>query len=244
MPNRFLRQQSMDWMTLDPRTQRRRLLAVAGAAVLLVAAFVWQHQAFAAVVHAVVNACREAGPVVYFGAMAILPIFGFSLFAFVATAGPVFGPTLGLGHVIAYGLIALTANVSIAYVLSSRWLRPLATRILRWLGYSLPDTRRFGAWEIAMLVRLLPGPPFALQSCAMGVARVPFSAYLPVSVFVPALYFAGMVFLGGGVAAGDHRAEIEACILLVAIGALVHWLRRRVSARIRLQRETPAAAVA
>jgi uncharacterized membrane protein YdjX (TVP38/TMEM64 family) len=223
----------MDWMTPDPTTRRRRLLLVVAVVVLLIAAFLWQREACAAAVHAVLNVCRAAGPLVYFGAMAILPMFGFSLFAFVATAGPVFGPTLGVGHVILYGLVALSANVTISYVLASRWLRPVAMRMLRWLGYSLPDTRRFGAWEIAMLVRLLPGPPFALQSCALGVARVPFSAYLAVSVGIPALYFAAMVILGGGVAAGNHQAVIEACILLCGIGALVHWLRRRIVARIR-----------
>ena len=43
---------------------------------------------------------REAGPWPFFIAMAVLPAVGFPLSPFALAAGPVFGPTLGVGKAI------------------------------------------------------------------------------------------------------------------------------------------------
>lgn len=190
-------------------------------------------------VNAVIAWCRLAGPWAFFGAMAILPVFGFSLFAFVAAAGPVFAPVLGVSHVIGYGVLALGVNVTLSYVLAAGALRPLAERIVAWFGYRLPDVRKYGGWELVLMVRLLPGPPFGLQSCALGIAHIPFRAYLVTSVAVPALYYCGMVFLGSGLADHDVWAAAAAAALITLVAFAVHRLRRRLWTRWR-----PAAATA
>jgi uncharacterized membrane protein YdjX (TVP38/TMEM64 family) len=187
------------------------------------------HRDLSAEVDRVIEACRSAGPEVYFGAMAILPIFGFSLFAFVASAGPIFAPTLGVGPVIGCGLGALAVNVSLSYLLARRALRPLAERLIRHFGWALPDVCRYGPWEVAFLTRLLPGPPFGLQSCLLGVAGMPFGIYLVTSLAVPALYFSGMVCLSSGAAMHSPWAAGGAGLALVLVGWAAHRLRLRLT---------------
>jgi uncharacterized membrane protein YdjX (TVP38/TMEM64 family) len=173
----------------------------------------------------VIGFCRSGGPGLYFTAMAILPVFGFSLFAFVASAGPIFAPVMGIGPVIACGIAALAANVTLSYLLARYALRPSALRWTRRQGWRLPDARRCGAWEMALLVRLIPGPPFGLQSCVLALAGTPFGIYLPTSVAIPSVYFCGMVCVGDG--ALTHRPWLAAgagCGLLL-VGWMAHRLR-------------------
>ena len=166
--------------------------------------------------------------------MAVLPVFGFSLFAFVVSAGPIFAPVLGVGPVMACGMAALAANVSLSYLLARYALRPCALRWTQRQGWTLPDVRRYGPWEVALLVRLIPGPPFGLQSCLLALAGTPFGIYLPTSVAIPALYFCGMVCVGDG--AFTHRPWLAAGAgaALLFVGWIAHRLR------LRLTRSGPA----
>src|ERR1041384_4967983 len=49
---------------------------------------------------------RDAGAGPFFAAMAVLPAAGFPISAFNVVAGPVFGPTLGVGTVIGGAVLA------------------------------------------------------------------------------------------------------------------------------------------
>jgi uncharacterized membrane protein YdjX (TVP38/TMEM64 family) len=189
-----------------------------------------EHRSIAATVNRVVELCHSAGPWVYFAAMAILPVFGFSLFAFVASAGPLFVPSLGAAAVIASGVAALTVNVTLSYLLARRALRPLAERLIRHFGCVTPDFGRYGPWDVALLMRLLPGPPFGLQSCILGVAGIPFGVYLVTSIAVPALYFSGMVCVSSGAAAHNPWLACGAGFCLIGVCCAAHRLRRRLAA--------------
>jgi uncharacterized membrane protein YdjX (TVP38/TMEM64 family) len=204
-----------------------RLAAIGLVLVVVVAAFWLNREAVERWVKLVVAACREAGPWAYFGAMAILPIFGFSLFAFVVSAGPVFAPMLGVSHVIAYGVLALAVNVTLSYILARWAFRPFARRLVEWLGYTLPDSPAGAGWEIGLIARLIPGPPFGLQSCLLGLAKLPFGPYLATSLFVPSLYLAATVLLESGLQGRNAGVAAIAGIFLVATAAACHRLRRR-----------------
>ena len=199
----------------------------------LIVAYIAGYHRISAGIERVVESCRLAGPWFFFGAMAILPIFGFSLFAFFATAGPVFAPTMGVGPVIASGLAALAVNVSLSYLLARQALRPFALRLVRRFGWALPEVGRYGAWEVSLLMRLLPGPPFGLQSCLLGLAEIPFGIYLATSLAIPALYFSGMVCLSGGAAMHNPWAAAGAGLGLIALCWTVHRLRIRLTRQWR-----------
>lgn len=181
--------------------------------------------------HAALDACRDAGPLVFFTAMALLPTIGFPLAPFTLAAGPAFSPTLGVTGVIACAVAAIAVNVSLSYWIAARWVRPLALRFVGWLGYRLPDATENSAWLVTLLLRIVPGPPFFVQSYLLGLAHVPFRIYLIVSTLVPLGYVTGIILFGDAIAHGDIRGAIGAVMLMVVIGAAIHLLRTRLTRR-------------
>lgn len=174
---------------------------------------------------------RQAGPLPFFAAMALLPAVGFPLSPFTVAAGPVFGPTMGVGPVILAALVAVAVNVALSYWIAGRLLRPWVERFVVWLGYRLPEIRGDSAWGAALVVRIVPGPPFFLQSYLLGLARVPFVIYMCVSTLVPSAYVIGIVLFGDAFARGDRSAMIGAGALILVAGGAIHQLRRRWSAK-------------
>jgi uncharacterized membrane protein YdjX (TVP38/TMEM64 family) len=180
---------------------------------------------------AVVLGLREAGPAVFFVAMALLPAAGFPLLAFTLVAGPVFGPVLGTGWVIGWSLTAVVANLLLTYWLANRALRPLVSRLLAYFGFSLPEGMAGGAWQVTLIVRLTPGPPFWVQSYLLGVMRVPLLPYLVVSTLVMAGYIVALVCGGEAIAKGNGRLAFAAVGILVVSVAALQLLRQRTARR-------------
>ena len=180
---------------------------------------------------------REAGPAAFFVAMAVLPAVGFPLMAFTLAAGPVFGPALGVGWVIFWSLAAVVGNLLLTYWLANRALRPLVSRLLTYFEFPLPDVTVAGAWQIALIVRLTPGPPFWAQSYLLGLIRVPLVPYLIVSTSVMAGYIVALVCGGVALANGNGRlAFVAAGILVVAVAALQLWRKRTARKRAAADR--------
>lgn len=216
------------------RRWRKRQLVLVAVGVLLVAAavlIVWR-TGLLATLQAIVLTLREAGPGVFFVAMAFLPAVGFPLMAFTLAAGPVFGPTLGTGWVIGWSLTAVMVNLLLTYWLANRAFRPLATRLLAWFGFQLPDNTAGGAWQLALIVRLTPGPPFWVQSYVLGLIRVPLVPYLVVSMLVMAGFIVALVTGGEAAFQGNGRLAIVAISVLLISMAVLQLLRKRTARRL------------
>jgi uncharacterized membrane protein YdjX (TVP38/TMEM64 family) len=181
---------------------------------------------------AAVLSLREAGPLIFFVAMALLPAAGFPLLAFTLAAGPVFGPVLGAGWVIAWSLAAVVVNLLLTYWLANRALRPLVSRLLAWCGFPLPDKTTDGAWQLTLIVRLTPGPPFWAQSYLLGLLRVPLVPYLLVSTLVMAGYIVAVVCGGAAITQGNGRLAFAAIAGLAVLVAALHLWRRQVLRRM------------
>lgn len=204
------------------------MLAVGGGAL----AVGWHLAGLREAVEAVVLGLREAGPVVFFVAMALLPAAGFPLLAFTLAAGPVFGPTLGPGWVVGWSLAAVVANLLLTYWLAHRALRPLVSRLLAWGGFPLPDAPVKSAWQLTLIVRLTPGPPFWAQSYLLGLLRVPLGPYLVVSTAVMAGYIAALVYGGAALMQGNGRMAFAAAGGLMVVIAAWQLLRRRADRKL------------
>ena len=170
---------------------------------------------------------REAGPAVFFVAMALLPAVGFPMIAFTLAAGPVFGPTLGTGGVILCSVAAVVVNLLLTYWLANRALRPLVGRLLTYFDFHLPNGAAGGAWQMALIVRLTPGPPFWVQSYLLGLIKVPLAPYLVVSTFVMTGFIVALVCGGEAITNGDGRRAVAAVGALVVIVAAVQLVRKR-----------------
>jgi uncharacterized membrane protein YdjX (TVP38/TMEM64 family) len=174
---------------------------------------------------------REAGPLVFFTAMALLPAAGFPLMAFCLAAGPAFVPSLGLGGVLLACAAAILANILLTYWLARYALRPLLSAVVRRLGYRIPEVDASDHWDLALLVRITPGPPFFVQSYLLGLAGIPFRIYLLPSFVMPMINTSGVVIFGDAIAHGKAKWAVVGISLVVAGMLAVHLLRRHYRGR-------------
>lgn len=213
------------------RTKKRLLLAAALVGLLAVLCLVALNAGVPAAVGRVITALRDAGPGIFFAAMAVLPAVGFPMLAFTLAAGPVFVPTLGAGWVIAWSLAAVMVNLLLTYWLADRALRPMVGRLLTCFDIRLPDLPAGGAWQLALIVRLTPGPPFWLQSYVLGLMRVPFVPYLVVSTGVMAGCIVALVCGGAAIAQGSGRLAFTSLGVVVVTVAALQLVRQRTNRR-------------
>jgi uncharacterized membrane protein YdjX (TVP38/TMEM64 family) len=174
---------------------------------------------------------RDAGPWVFFGAMALLPLIGAPLMAFTMMAGTAFASQMTMGGVLAATLAAIAVNLALTYWLARRAVRPLMERLLKRFGYTAPRVTAENALSISLLVRLTPGPPFFLQSYILGLAEVPFRLYMLVSWLCVLPWAVGAVVLGRGLFDGNFKVAAMGLGVIIAAVAAVHLLRRKVAKR-------------
>lgn len=167
-----------------------------------------------------------AGPGVFFAAMALLPIAGVPMSPFALSAGPLFGEQLGTPAILLLGIAAITFNLTVAYWLARRWLRPPLARLVERLGYRLPEVERGDATDLIVLLRVTPGPPFFVQNYLLGLAEVPFGRYLAISCAVQWSFNIAFMLFGDAVSQGRGKVAIMALGLLAALVVGTHLVRK------------------
>lgn len=208
-------------------------LAVAGGVLALIGAVavylygLQEAMAFVTQVKtAAIKRVSDAGPLVFFGAMALLPAAGMPNLAFSLTAGPVFGQQLGTVPVIIYALAAITFNLTLTYWLARRWLRPWLTRALHRFGYDLPQVPREDLTDFTVILRVTPGIPFFVQNYLLGLAEVPFLRYVVISCAVQWAQNIGFILFGDALAQGKGGMAMTAIMLILALGAGLQLVRK------------------
>jgi uncharacterized membrane protein YdjX (TVP38/TMEM64 family) len=207
-------------------TKKRLLFSTGLVAVIAMLVFLVLTTGVIEVVDSAILRLRAAGPGVFFGAMALLPAVGFPMIAFTLAAGPVFVPTLGSGWVIVSSISAVVANLLLTYWLTNRALRPLVSRLLTYFEFRLPDGMKESAWQMTLIVRLTPGPPFWVQSYLLGLICVPLVPYLVVSTSVMAGYIVALVCGGEAITKGSGRLAVTAVAIVVVLVAAMQLVRK------------------
>lgn len=221
----------------EPRDRRKFLLKGSlGLAVLLVGGIlVLRGFDIKSMIINIMETIRLLGPLAFFTAMALLPAAGFPLMAFALTAGPAFGAQLGLGGILFGSALAITVNVVLTYWLARRALRPLLAWALARLGYQIPVVPAADQFEVTLLVRITPGPPFFVQSYLLGLAEIPFRTYLLPSLLFPMINLSGVVIFGDALMHGKGKVAVLGISLVVAGLLGVHLLRRHLRQRRQLR---------
>lgn len=204
------------------------IVAVAG---LVVLALVWRGLDLRAALAAFLAALREAGPAVFFTAMAILPACGAPLLTFVLPAVAAFGPQLGTVNVVLLSLAAITVNLCLAYAVARRGLRPLVQGLVTRLGYRLPAVDSGDAVDLLVLLRVMPGVPFVVQNFLAGLAEIPFGKYVGVSVLLAWPINTAFLLFGDALLHGQGRAALLTLCVIVALTALLHLVRKHYERR-------------
>lgn len=178
---------------------------------------------------------RDAGPWAFFGAMAVLPAVGFPLSPFTLGAAPAFGPTWGVLGVFVAACAAILINVMITYVLSRWLLRPWLEKLVRRLGYRMPEIGPDNYWDVSLLLRVTPGSPFFLQGCLLGLGRVPVRIYLVVSLAVGWSYALVFILFGDAIMHGRGRMLLGAAGMFIALAVAAHVVRKHLVRKKALQ---------
>lgn len=169
---------------------------------------------------------REAGPLAFFTAMALLPALGAPLSAFVLTAVPVFGPRLGTAPVVLLALAAITANIALGHALASRWLRPPLEWALARLGYRMPQVETDDVTDLVVLIRVTPGIPFPVQNYLLGLAGAPFGRYLLISCLIAWPINTAAMLFSDALLHGKGRLAFLAFLGLLALMTGAHLVRK------------------
>ncbi len=171
------------------------------------------------------------GPLAFFLAMAILPLFWAPLSPFL-----IFAPAFGMGVAIAGTLAALTVNMTLAWLVSGSWFRPFFERLVKRFGYSVPRLAERDMMSVALMIRIMPGMPFPLQNYLLGLSGMPLGKYLLVSVPTAAVLSTSLVLFGEALLKGSGGLAFAALLLFAVVTLLVRFLRGHHRAR-RLKEE-------
>jgi len=171
-------------------------------------------------------AVRDAGPAVYFLAMALLPALGVPMLTFTLTAGPMFGERLGIGMVVVLSLVAITVNFILSYFLARRAMRPALEKLMKRLGYKLPKIEEGDVTDVTIIVRVTPGIPFFAQNYLLGLAGVPFAKYFLITCIFTWGLSAAFVLFGDALVRGQGKIALITASLVVAAAAATHLTRK------------------
>jgi uncharacterized membrane protein YdjX (TVP38/TMEM64 family) len=174
---------------------------------------------------------QQAGPLVFFGGMAVLPAVGAPLSPFSLTAGSIFAERLGMPLVIFYALLAVTINMVGTYLLASRALRPLLERLVTRLGYKLPEVESGDVTDLTILIRVTPGVPFPVQNYLLGLARVPLAKYLLISCAIQWSFNTAFIIFGDALLHGKGKFALLGLCALIALVAGTHMVRKHYERR-------------
>lgn len=169
---------------------------------------------------------QSAGPVVFFGAMAVLPAVGFPMSLFYLAAASAFVPQMGLGGVIAASGAAIAIDLALSYWLARYGLRPWLEQMISRTKYKIPVIAPAEQNQIILLVRITPGPPFFLQNFLLGLAEVRFSSYFWISWVINMLFAVGFIVFGEAIVQGKGKAAFFGFSALVALVMIIHLVRR------------------
>lgn len=211
-----------------PRPNRALLLklAVGGVAVLVAAVLVARGLDLKSLVAQGLALIRDAGPVVFFSSMALLPSIGVPMSPFALTAGSVFAPTLGMPLVIFLALSAVTFNILFSYYLASRAFRPLLEKLMVKLGYKLPEVAEGDVADLIILLRVTPGVPFPVQNYLLGLARVPVVKYAVISCAIQCTFITVFILFGDALLHGKGKLALFGLCGLVALTVGTHLVRK------------------
>jgi uncharacterized membrane protein YdjX (TVP38/TMEM64 family) len=173
-----------------------------------------------------VNLLREAGPLAFFTAMALLPAAGVPISIFNLTAGTAFAARMGMGWVLAAAGAAIAVNLCLTYWLARYGLRPWLERMIGRTKHKIPVVPAEEQSELIVLLRVTPGPPFFLQNYLLGLAEVRFIPFLWISWLIGFVYSAGVIVFGDAILHGKGKVAFIGLSLIVAVALGIHLLRR------------------
>ena len=154
------------------------LVAIIAGAVVAVLLSPLRHQLTLAHARAWVTSERAHVQSLWWTPLALIAAYGIGcIFAipatlFIAVAGALWGWKLGLAYAIAGGMLGASASYFLGRYLGEGLLDRFGKA-----GAAVTRQIKRAGFQTMLIVRLIPGPPFAMWNYGAGVARFPFGIY-------------------------------------------------------------------
>ncbi len=199
-------------------------IALVGITVILLGFFFWEDlKGIDVDLESMIVLIQDQGPLIFFTALALLPMIGTPVSIFYLVAGASFGLSLSLVGT----ALALAVNISLSYWLARSLLRKALEMLLSRTHYRIPQVKGNDHVMLTLFVRIMPGVPFFLQSYLLGIAQVPFRIYFLISWIVAFVMSAGMIVLGNSFQSSSIGQIVFAVMLVAALFIMVRLVRRR-----------------
>ena len=173
---------------------------------------------------------KHVGTAPFFAAYALMPVVGFSLWFFNFAAGVLMVDRIGMGWTLLLAAICITIANALSYWLARDALRPLAAKLVAWLGYKMPDLPPDEHVSATIVMRIVPGIPYIGQSYVLGLANVRFAPYMVVSFIIRFGWAVATIMLGKSyrvvTEGGSFKAIVGAAVLLVLLLIGTRWARK------------------
>ena len=154
------------------------LVAIIAGAVVAVLLSPLRHQLTLAHARAWVTSERAHVQSLWWTPLALIAAYGIGcIFAipatlFIAVAGALWGWKLGLAYAIAGGMLGASASYFLGRFLGEGLIERFGKA-----GAAVTRQIKRAGFQTMLIVRLIPGPPFAMWNYGAGVARFPFGIY-------------------------------------------------------------------
>ena len=173
--------------------------------------------------------------VILFASIALLPLVGIPVSPLWVAGGATLGIPAGVG----IALVGLFCNLAIAFWLAHHSLRAFIKSWLDRRGWSLPNVDSTTSYRLTLLVRVTPGLPLFAQNYLLGVAGVPFPAYIWVSMAVQGAYAIAFVVFGEAALSGRLGILVTALLAIAALAILFSLVLKRLKSRTIVTHEPP-----
>lgn len=173
----------------------------------------------------------QAHPWALLLALATLPGVGFPISPLFILVGITIGPRYGMPTACLLGIAAQSICMTWTYLLAAGPLRQVISNFVR-KRRALPTLTEGNMWRLALILRITPGIPFALQNPALGILGMRLGPYLLVSVPIGAAWAVGFIVTGGAVFAGRSGLAISGILLLITLILATRLYLKRKAAHV------------
>lgn len=173
-----------------------------------------------------VYAFLRANPWALVLALATLPGIGFPISPLFLMVGAVLGPKYGLPLACLIAIAAQSTCTIWTYLLAAG---PIKKQLQNYLAKKrvVPEFSDSHALRFALIMRITPGIPYALQNVVLGIIGLKLKIYLLVSIPITALWTVGFVTTGGAIHKGSIGLTITGILLIVILVLVTRMLRQK-----------------
>ena len=171
---------------------------------------------------ACINTLGKLNPIVYMISISVLPAFGVPVSLFYIVSGLAYD----LNTALVVSSIGIMNNLLLTYWLTKSFLHKPIQGFLLKKGFPRVKVPAEEVLKITLLIRILPGLPFFLQSYLLGIISIPFLPYFIISILTQFMWAVLYIIFGNALHESSWGFVISAILAIVVFGLIINILSK------------------